>query len=210
MYIPRANEETRLPVMHQLIHAEPFAALVTMGSSGLFASHIPMVLEEVENTPGILRGHIARANTQWRDIDTSIDALAIFAGPQHYITPAWYPGKAVDGKVVPTWNYVVVHAYGPLQVIEDKDWLLSHLEALTNQSEAHTAPPWKVSDAPAAFIEQLVNGIVGFEMVVRKLEGKWKLSQNRSAEDKRSVAAGLDALQTPESAAMRDLVIERF
>jgi transcriptional regulator len=209
MYIPKANEETRVPTMHALMHAEPLATLVTMGTGGLFASHIPLVLHDVDGTPGILRGHVSRANTQWRTADTSVEALAIFAGPQHYITPAWYEGKAINGKVVPTWNYVVVHAYGTLRVIEDKDWMLRHLETLTDQSEAGMALPWKVSDAPAEFIQQMMNGIVGFELAITRLEGKWKASQNRSAEDKRRVAEGLSSLGTAESAAMASVVTER-
>ena len=171
MYIPRANEEKRLPVLHQLIKTEPLAALVTMTSTGLSASHIPMVLEGGKSELGILRGHVSRANRQWRDLDSSIEALAIFSGPQHYITPSWYPGTLEDGKEVPTWNYVVVHVYGPLQVIEDQTWLITHLEKLTTQSEAETSVPWKMSDAPAGFIQSLLNGIVGFELPIHKIEG---------------------------------------
>src|ERR1700723_2892324 len=112
MYIPRANEERRVPVLHSLMRAEPLAALVTLSSSGLVASHIPMVLEEDGSPLGVLRGHVSRANSQWRDLESSVEALAIFSGPQHYISPTWYPGKVEHGREVPTWNYVVVHAYG--------------------------------------------------------------------------------------------------
>jgi transcriptional regulator len=126
MYIPRANEEDRIPVLHKFMEDQPFASLITMGSSGLFASHIPMVLEQ-NGTVRQLRGHISRANTQWRDYTPSVEALAIFSGPQHYITPNWYPEKQETGKVVPTWNYVVVHAYGYLKIVEDGEWLLAHL-----------------------------------------------------------------------------------
>ena len=209
MYIPRANQETRIPILHQLIRSQPLAALVTMSSGGLFASHLPMVLEEAGDAPGILRAHVSRANLQWRDLDSSVEALAIFSGPQHYISPTWYPGKLEDGKDVPTWNYVVVHAYGPLKVIEEKEWLMHHLEQLTNQSEAKAAAPWKVSDAPADFIHSLLNGIIGFELPIRRLEGKWKVSQNRSDRDKQGVIEGLAALDTPESQAMKKLVLDR-
>jgi transcriptional regulator len=136
MYIPRANEEKRLPVLHQLIRDEPLAALITLNSGGLFASHIPMVLDAEGSALGVLRGHVSRANTHWTDIDSGVEALAIFSGPQHYITPTWYPSKLEDGKDVPTWNYVVVQAYGPIQVIHDAEWMLRHLKELTDESEA--------------------------------------------------------------------------
>jgi transcriptional regulator len=209
MYIPRANEEKRIPVLHQLIKAEPLAALVTLSSGGLFASHLPMILEEEGAALGILRGHVARANLQWRDLNPSVDALPIFSGPQHYITPSWYPSTSEDGKEVPTWNYVVVHAYGSLKVIEDKEWLMNHLEQLTDQSEAKASIPWRVSDAPADFIHSLLNGIIGFELPINKLEGKWKVSQNRSDRDKHGVIEGLAALNTPESLTMKKLVLDR-
>jgi transcriptional regulator len=206
MYIPRANEEKRIPVMHALIAAHPLAALVTMGASGLFASHIPMVLEEDGSTFGVLKGHISRANTQGRDHSPTVDALAIFAGPQHYISASWYPGKEEHGKEVPTWNYAVVHAYGPLKVIEDSQWLMAHLEGLTDQHEASSEKPWKVADAPADFIQSMLNGIVGLELPIQRLEGKWKVSQNRTERDRAGVLEGLDKRNTPESLVMKKLV----
>ena len=127
MYIPKVNRETRIPVMHELISAYPFGTLVTVGNSGLVASHIPIVLEHDGSELGTLKAHIARANPQWSDLTTSTDALAIFSGPHHYISASWYPGAKEDGAEVPTWNYVAVHAYGPLRVIESPEWLLAHL-----------------------------------------------------------------------------------
>jgi transcriptional regulator len=209
MYIPHANEEKRIPVLHQLIHAEPLAALVTLTSTGLLATHLPMVLESTPDTFGILRGHVSRANPQWRDLNAAVDALAIFSGPQHYITPTWYPGTYEHGKEVPTWNYVVVHAYGPLQIIHDEHWLLTHLEQLTAQSEVDVPTPWKPSDAPADFIRTLLHGIVGFELPIHRLEGKWKVSQNRTSAEKQGVLEGLTALDTPASLTMKNLVAER-
>jgi transcriptional regulator len=158
---------------------------------------------------GQLRGHISRANTQWRDYTPSVEALAIFSGPQHYITPAWYPEKQETGKVVPTWNYVVVHAYGYLQVIEDGEWLMAHLKSLTKTHEADFAIPWQVEDAPADYIASMAKGIVGLEMAIERLEGKWKVSQNRSERDRDGVAKGLAELNTTESLAMKTLVEER-
>jgi transcriptional regulator len=208
MYIPRANKEDRIPVLHKLMEDQPFASLITVGSSGLFASHIPMVLER-SGPMGCLRGHLSRANTQWRDYTPSVEALAIFSGPQHYITPSWYPEKQETGKVVPTWNYVVVHAYGYLKVIEDREWLMAHLARLTGIHEAGSSVPWKITDAPADYIASQVKGIVGLEMAIERLEGKWKVSQNRSEQDRSGVARGLAELNTADSLAMQALVEKR-
>jgi transcriptional regulator len=209
MYIPRANQETRIPVIHKLMEERPFASLITMGATGLFASHIPMVLERDGTEMGRLKGHLSRANRQWRDFTPDVEALAIFSGPQHYITPSWYPEKQENGRVVPTWNYAVVHAYGHLRVIEDSDWLMAHLESLVTIHEAELAAPWKIQDAPAEYIASQVKGIVGLEMVIERLEGKWKVSQNRSEQDRAGVAKGLAELDTKESLAMKALVDER-
>jgi transcriptional regulator len=206
MYIPRANEEKRVPVMRALMVAHPLATLVTLGASGLFASHIPVFLEDDGSEFGLLKGHISRANTQWRDLVSSVDALAIFAGHQHYITPNWYPGTKEHGKEVPTWNYAVVHAYGPLQIIDDRQWLHTLVSTLTDIHEAESPVPWKVSDAPEDFMHSQLNGIIGIELPIRRLEGKWKVSQNRNEPDRQGVVEGLTKLSTPESLAMKDLV----
>jgi transcriptional regulator len=208
MYIPRHNEEKRVSAMHSLIVSRPLGTLVTLGASGLFASHIPMILDDDGSQFGVLKGHISRANTQWLDLVPTLDALAIFAGHQHYITPNWYPGTKEHGKEVPTWNYVVVHAYGPLKVIQDEHWLLTNVEKLTNIHEAGSPVPWKVSDAPEDFIKSQLKGIVGLELPIRKLEGKWKVSQNRTERDRNGVVDGLARLNTPESLAMKALVEE--
>jgi len=206
MYIPKINEEHRLPVLHGLIEAQPFASLITMGASGLFASHIPMVLEKDSATLGRLKGHVSRANAQWHDFSPEVEALAIFSGTHHYISPTWYPEKEETGKVVPTWNYAVVHAYGKLQAIHDTQWLMAHLNSLTTIHEAASPEPWKVSDAPADYIETMAKGIVGLEFSIQRLEGKWKVSQNRSERDRDSVCQGLDNLNTEASRSMKELV----
>ena len=208
MYIPRHNEEKRVSAMHSLIVSRPLGTLVTLGASGLFASHIPMILEDDGSQFGVLKGHISRANTQWQDFVPTVDALAIFAGHQHYITPNWYPGTREHGKEVPTWNYVVVHAYGPLKIIQDDDWLLTNVEKLTNIHEAASPNPWKVSDAPEDFIKSQLKGIVGLELPIQRLEGKWKVSQNRTERERNGVVNGLAKLNTPESLAMKALVEE--
>jgi transcriptional regulator len=208
MYIPRHNEEKRVSVMQALIVSQPLGMLVTLGASGLFASHIPMVLEDDGSQFGILKGHISRANTQWRDFVPTVDALAIFAGDQHYISPNWYPGTKEHGKEVPTWNYVVVHAYGPLKVVQDEHWLLTNVEKLTDIHEAGSPVPWKVGDAPADFIKSQLKGIVGLELSIQRLEGKWKVSQNRTEAERKGVIEGLSKLNTHESLAMKALVEE--
>jgi transcriptional regulator len=208
MYIPTANAETRLPVLHDLLRTHPLASLVTLNASGLIATHLPLVLTDDGSDFGLLQGHISRANTQWRDLTPTTDALAIFSGPQHYITPSWYPMKQDTGKVVPTWNYCVVHAYGPIRLIEDPTWLLAHLKTLTNLHEATFPTPWQVEDAPADFITALLNGIIGLEIPIRRPEGKWKLSQNRNTADRAGVASGLSTLNTPGSSAMQHLIEE--
>jgi transcriptional regulator len=209
VYIPKHFEEKRVPVLHAFMAAHPFATLVTMSAAGLIASHIPIVLERDGTELGVLRGHLSRANPQWRGAVPGVEALAIFHGPEQYITPAWYPEKVETGKVVPTWNYVAVHAYGPLRIVEDAAWLREHLETLTNAHEAQRPEPWRVSDAPEEYVATMAKGIVGFELPVTRLEGKWKVSQNRSEEDRRGIQAGLDALGTPEGSAMQALVKER-
>jgi transcriptional regulator len=208
MYIPKLNAETRLATMHAFMRAHPLALLVTLGSTGLFATHLPLLLEDDSSKFGVLRGHVARANAQWRDFTPTVDALTIFTGPDHYITPNWYPGKREHGKEVPTWNYAVVHAYGPLRAIDDKEWLRRLVTRLTDHHEAASPVPWKVTDAPADFIDAMLNAIVGVEIPIRRLEGKWKASQNRSEEDRQGVLEGLDELGTPRSLAMKALVEE--
>jgi|SRR5450432_1299162 transcriptional regulator len=209
MYIPRHNEEKRVSVMQALMVSHPLATLVTLGAHGLFASHIPMVFENDGSEFGLLKGHISRANAQWRDLTPSVDALAIFAGKQHYVSPTWYSENGEHAKQVPTWNYAVVHAYAPLKVIEDEEWLLAHVSRLTNIHESGFPVPWKVSDAPQDFIQSQLKGIVGLELSIRRLEGKWKVSQNRTEREQQGVIDGLNELNTPDSLAMKALVEER-
>jgi transcriptional regulator len=206
VYIPPHFNEERVDVLHQLIREHGLATLVTYGSSGLIASHVPLVLDtstiDAAAPYGTLRGHLSRANQQWRDYSADVPALAIFAGSQHYITPSWYPAKAEHGKVVPTWNYIVVHAYGRLETYDDRESLLANVEALTTQHEASRPEPWKVSDAPASYIDAQLKGIIGISLRIDRLEGKWKVSQNRSAADQASVAAALHEAGTDTSLAM--------
>lgn len=209
MYIQQQFEEARHEVLHGLIAANPLATLVVQGESGLIVNHIPLLLCASEGTPGVLRGHVARANPFWREMSGSVQAVAIFQGEDAYITPSWYPSKHADGKAVPTWNYAVVHVHGIPRVYDDADWLLAHLAEMTNQHESGQALPWKISDAPADYIERMIGAIIGIEIPIEKIVGKWKVSQNRSYADKLGIAAGLHARGDDRSLAMADLVMQR-
>lgn len=191
--------------MHELIRARPLATLVTLSSSGLNANHIPFHLLESPAPFGTLQGHVARANPILSDLEKNIEVLAVFHGPDAYITPSWYATKEETGKVVPTWNYAVVHAYGNVRVVDDASWLRAQLEALTTHSEASFSEPWAVSDAPHEFTEKLIGNIVGFEMVISRLSGKWKVSQNQPQQNQASVIEGLKASGLQDSLAMAAL-----
>jgi transcriptional regulator len=205
MYLPKHFAETRTEVLHELIRAHPLAALVTQDAAGLDANHIPLLVDPGPAPWGTLRGHVARANPLARTGEC--DALAIFQGPQAYVSPAWYPSKReTGGKVVPTWNYVIVHAHGRLRVIDDKRWVLDLVRSLTERHEAGRPAPWGVSDAPADFIARQLEAIVGIELQITRLTGKWKASQNRPERDRAGTAAGLTAEGREAAAAMSALV----
>jgi transcriptional regulator len=206
MYVPAHFEETRVEVMHDLIRTHPFATLVTLTADGLAANHIPLELHTDPPPFGTLRGHIARANSLWRERSAEVNSLAIFQGPNRYISPAWYPTKEETGKVVPTWNYAVVHAHGPLKVIEDRDWLRQLVTRLTDHHESSRSKPWSVSDAPEEYIEKTLEAIVGLEIPIARLVGKWKVSQNRPAKDQSGVVENLLQEDDDSSKAMADLV----
>ena len=214
MYLPAHFAEARPDVLQALIAAHPLGTLVTLGSDGLTANHLPFELDPRatggDATFGTLRAHVARANPVWQDFSPTIDALVVFQGPQAYITPSWYAEtKPQTGKVVPTWNYCVVHAHGPLRVIDDAAWVRGLVERLTNRFEANRPAPWQVADAPADFIAKQLTAIVGIEIPLRRLTGKWKVSQNRSAADRAGVAQGLLREAAPGAAAMAACVQPR-
>lgn len=209
MYNPPHFQESRVEVMHGLMRAAPLATLVALAADGLFANHLPLEIDPEPAPYGMLRGHVSRANRLWRDASPSIDALAIFEGPRAYVSPTWYASKQETGRVTPQWNYVVVHAYGQPRFIEDRAWLEAHVTRLTNQHEADRPGPWHVSDAPPDYIERLLGNIVGFEMPITRLLGKWKVSQNRSDADRAGVAAGLRAEGDAVSVAMAELMTPR-
>lgn len=208
MYVPEHFSETRIEVLHELIRAHSFGALVTATGAGIEANHIPFVLAREPSPFGTLRGHIARANPLWREFTPQNEALVLFQGPHSYISPSWYASKKETGKVVPTWNYVVVHARGPLRIMEDRTWLRRHLEELTDQHEAEREDSWQVADAPEDFTEKLMGAIIGIEVQIGRLTGKWKVSQNRSVTDREGVASRLLQEGNPDSSALAQLVRE--
>ncbi len=191
MYVPAHFAEDRTPVLHDAIRAFGLATLVTTTADGLIASHVPLLLDPDRGEFGTLIGHFARPNPQAKGAIG--EALAIFLGPEGYVTPSYYPAKREHGKVVPTWNYAAVHAYGPLRFIDDKTELLDLVTRLTDHHESLRAAPWAVADAPADFIQGMLNGIVGFELTIARLQGKWKMSQNRPPADRGGVVEGLRA-----------------
>ena len=206
MYIPKQHEEFDLSVLHALIRAHPLGTWVTQSDGELLANHIPFLIDPARGEHGTLVGHVARANPVWKSFSSTINSVVIFQGAESYITPSWYPSKHEHGKAVPTWNYAVVHGHGIPQAIEDRDWLLEHLTQLTNTHEAEQALPWKVSDAPQDFTERLMQAIVGIEIPIARLVGKWKVSQNRPEPDKIGVVAGLLSRGDSQSKTMASLV----
>jgi transcriptional regulator len=207
MYLPKHFDETRVEVLHGLIRAHPLGALVTTGANGLEANHIPFEIDPDPAPFGTLRAHVARANPVWRE--GTGDALVIFQGPEIYVSPSWYPSKREGGKVVPTWNYAVVHAYGALRAVDDAAWLRAFVERLTDRHEAARPDRWHVTDAPADYVDRMVTAIVGIELPVARLVGKWKVSQNRPAADQAGVIAGLEAVGDDAARAMAAAVRSR-
>lgn len=192
MYLPPHFEQHDLAALHALMREHPLAALVSLGDRGLTADHLPLEFDATAGEHGTLFGHVARANPLWR-VAAGAPVLAVFGGPQAYVSPSWYPSKAATHKVVPTWNYTVVHAHGVLEVVEDAPWLRALVGRLTDHHEAARPTPWAVDDAPTDYVQQMLRAIVGIRIPVTRLVGKWKVSQNRSETDRLGVADGLGA-----------------
>lgn len=190
MYLPSAFREERLETLHALIRAHPLATLITAGTDGLIANLVPFIVVETGDR-GTLRAHISKANDQVEALRAGADTLVVFQGPEAYITPSWYPSKKEHGQVVPTWNYVVVQVRGTPHVIDDPAWLRTQIGALTAGQENQRSEPWKVTDAPESFIQDQIRAIIGVEIPILSIEGKWKVSQNRSAADRQGVYEGL-------------------
>ena len=206
MYTPSAFALEDLPELQQQMLGSRLALLVTHGEQGLQASHLPLLLQVDEGPHGTLYGHFARANRQWQELQGGAEALVIFAGADAYVSPGFYPSKAEHGKVVPTWNYIAVHAYGTAEVFTDTERLRHLVGALTERHESARAQPWKLADAPTDYIDGMLKAIVGFALPIQRLEGKRKLSQNRSTPDIAGVREGLAASPDPHDQALAHLM----
>lgn len=191
MYLPRAFGEKDEQRLHEFIRAHPLATFVSIDAGALAANHFPMLIEQDEGGRFVLRGHVARANPLWKRLGEGSPALAVFLDAGLYITPSWYPSKQDDGRVVPTWNYVAVHASGTARAVDDPQWLRAFLGRLTDANERPRADPWKITDAPEEYVERQLKAIVGIELAIAQIAGKWKVSQNRLPKDAHGVAAGL-------------------
>lgn len=204
MYLPAHFEERRADVLQELVRSHPLGQMITLDAGGaLQADAIPFVLDSdppvaadvagatTAGAAGILRGHVARANPVWREARTDVEALVVFQGPHGYVSPGWYPSKLEHGKAVPTWNYVTVQARGTLRAIDNPQWLRALVTRLTQRHEAGQARPWAVTDAPPDYIDAMLRAIVGIEITLTSLVGKWKVSQNRSAADRAGVVQAL-------------------
>lgn len=200
MYAPRHFDPPDPAAMRALLREQPLGLLVTTQSGGLAADHVPFLYAADPGPLGTLRAHVARANPLWREHDTEREVLVVFQGPEGYVSPSWYPSKRADPRVVPTWNYAVVHVHGRLRAIQDAAWLRALVEELTALHESSRGLPWRVADAPEAYLDAMLRGIVGIEIEISRMQGKWKLSQNRSAEDRAGVVRGIGALAPSDGA----------
>lgn len=200
MHIPKIFEQKNIDELTKLIVACPFATLVTTGPDGICADHIPLYIEELTNKKIVLKGHLGKGNPLWKEVPKDSEALAIFHGPDSYISPNYYPSKKTDAKVVPTWNYVAVHVKGSISFTHSREWKLDMLNVLTNQHEKDQNEPWSVSDAPSDFTEKMVGGIVGIEVEVKSIRGQWKVSQNKQEKDSKGVINGLSDAEQVEMA----------
>jgi len=212
MYQPPHHAETRVEVMHALIRAHPLGLLVSNGTDGPIANPLPFLLDADVGPHGRLRAHLSKANQQWRQVAERPDepVLVVFQGVNTYITPSWYATKRETGKVVPTWNYAIVQARGRGRIVDDRDWLAGQIDELTGTHEADRDQPWHVADAPEPFIEAQIKGIIGIEIDIASLEGKWKVSQNRPAADRAGVVEGLGELSEKPGAAEMAELVRRF
>ena len=208
MYLPKHFEERDPERLRSHIQRYPLGSLVTATESGLDANHIPFVFADTGSAAGTLHGHMARANPLWREGVRDAAVLVIFQGPNSFISPSWYPSKRENARVVPTWNYAVVHVHGVLRFVDDPAWVRSHVEALTREHEEKRDPPWAVTDAPADFVEKMVAAVVGIEISITQMVGKWKVSQNRSIFDRVSVVEALKREAAPSGAAIAALIRE--
>ncbi len=208
MYTPKYHALTDIGTMHSHIAEHPLGAWVCTAQNQLIANHIPFVLDAQHVSNSRLLGHVSRANPVWRELDGGAPSVVMFMGPHAYITPSWYPGKHQHGKVVPTWNYVTVHVHGVAHAIEDPDWILDVINRLTDAQEVRRTEPWKVSDAPSEYIEKMLRAVVGIEIVIERLEGRLKVSQDEDDQDRLGTVEGLQQSSTAPSLVLANLVLD--
>ena len=206
MYLNPLHRLTDRETPFALVAAHPLGAWVCNGRAGLIANHVPFLLDRKRGPLGTLIGHVSRANPVWCELGANVPSVVMFQGPQAYITPSWYPSKAEHGEVVPTWNYVVVHAHGVARAVEDREWIFDMLRRLTEAHEAPRSVTWSVADAPAPFMDKMMRAIVGIEIPIDRLEGKLKASQDEALQDRRGTVRGLRDGASDEAASMADLV----
>jgi len=210
MYVPKHFEETDRGVLHALIRSHPLSTWVTQSAAGLAVNHIPFLLQPDAGPHGTLVGHVARANPIWQTLAANEASIVVFQGAEAYISPSWYSSKQQHGKVVPTWNYAVVHAQGVPRAIEDSVWLRDLVTRLTQEHESHRDVPWQVGDAPHDYIDKMLTAIVGIEIPILSLTGKWKVSQNRPRPDQEGTVAGLNESGEHGAREMALLVSQRM
>lgn len=208
MYIPKQFQQTEVSELYSVINEYPLAAVIYTDADGLQANHFPLIHSLSDTGYGTLSAHVPRINPVSKIGSEALDVLVIFQGPQCYISPSWYPSKQVTEKVVPTWNYLVVHAKGKMRIIDDQNWVSAHLQMFTDKMEAKFENPWRVSDAPVDFTAKLMMHLVGVEVTIDSLEGKWKVSQNRSADDQKGVSDALQSLGDSVSLAMSKAIAD--
>ena len=208
MYLPKHFEERDPERLRRFIERYPLGSLVTATASGLEANHIPFLFADTGSAAGTLHGHIARANPLWREVVRDAAVLLIFQGPDSFISPSWYPSKRESARVVPTWNYAVVHVHGVLRYVDDPAWVRSHVEALTREHEGKRDAPWAVTDAPGDFIEKMVAAVVGIQVSITRMVGKWKVGQNRSISDRVAVVEALEREAVPSGTRLAALMKE--
>jgi transcriptional regulator len=206
VYVNPLHRLTNREALLTLMASHPLGAWVCPGRAGLIANHVPFLLDRSRGPHGTLIGHVSRANTVWRELGSSVPSVVMFQGPQAYITPGWYPGKAEHGEVVPTWNYVVAHAHGVARAVEDREWVFDMLRRLTQVHESPRPTPWSVADAPAAFMDKMMRAIVGIEIPIDRLEGKLKASQDEAMPDRLGTVCGLKEQACDTARAMAVLV----
>ena len=210
LYVPKFNEEKDVAILHSLVKSKPLGAWSAIADGEIVINHIPFVLHESRGELGTLVGHVARSNNIWQEFSTDVNSVVVFQGDQAYVTPSWYPSKHKHGKAVPTWNYIVVHAHGIPRIFEDREWILQHINELTDIHESEQSLPWKVSDAPEEYIEKLIGVIVGIEIPIAKLTGKRKLGQNRPEPDKLGTIAGLMSRDDPQSHGLANQLMQHM